>query len=240
MTDARLRELERRRDVTGSVDDGAAYLRERVRRGDLDERRLRLAAHLGHEAAGALVPAREHDLALPWAEALFGFGRTLVPGSGLPGARPGAPVFAGPDWASLEELAEVRREQRGGERLVWIRHGQEAMIRAGLACFARLPALGDVPQPPVSADDVRVVEDAVVRDLVPARFREHALPLREWEFFGNYGGISFNAYPWLAYVRRALERLGEPEARRAIAAELLPWALGEGDPLRDRVEARAT
>lgn len=40
VSDERLRELERAWRHTGSVDDEVAYLRERVRAGTLDERRL--------------------------------------------------------------------------------------------------------------------------------------------------------------------------------------------------------
>lgn len=51
MADERLRALRRRWEETGSVDDEAAYLRERVRAGELTLARLELAAHGGHEAA---------------------------------------------------------------------------------------------------------------------------------------------------------------------------------------------
>ena len=51
MSDQKLRELERRWRETGSVEDEAAYLRERVRVGDLTQERLELAAYLGHAAA---------------------------------------------------------------------------------------------------------------------------------------------------------------------------------------------
>ena len=51
MSDTRLRELERRWKETGSPDDEAAYLLERVRVGDLTQERLELAAYCGHEGA---------------------------------------------------------------------------------------------------------------------------------------------------------------------------------------------
>lgn len=51
MSDCRLRELERRWRETGSVEDEAAYLRERVRVGNLTEEKLELAAYCGHEGA---------------------------------------------------------------------------------------------------------------------------------------------------------------------------------------------
>lgn len=51
MSDERIRELERRFKETGSVEDEAAWLKERVRVGDLTEERLSLAAYCGHKAA---------------------------------------------------------------------------------------------------------------------------------------------------------------------------------------------
>lgn len=51
MTDARLRESERRYRAFGTADDGAAWLLERVRAGELPMQRLRLLAALGHEPA---------------------------------------------------------------------------------------------------------------------------------------------------------------------------------------------
>lgn len=51
MSDQRLRELERRWRETGVASDEATLLRERVRVGDLDEDRLRLAAYCGSQGA---------------------------------------------------------------------------------------------------------------------------------------------------------------------------------------------
>lgn len=51
MGDEKLRELERRWRDSGSTEDEAAYLRERVRTGDLSHERLALLAYLGHPAA---------------------------------------------------------------------------------------------------------------------------------------------------------------------------------------------
>ncbi|MBX3467141.1 MAG: hypothetical protein KF878_09625 [Planctomycetes bacterium] len=62
MSDGKLRELERRWRKTGSPDDEAAYLLERVRVGDLSRERLELAAYCGHEASTrALVPATHFE-----------------------------------------------------------------------------------------------------------------------------------------------------------------------------------
>lgn len=51
MTDARLRELQRRFEASGAVADEAPFLQARVRAGTLDVHDLELAADLGHPAA---------------------------------------------------------------------------------------------------------------------------------------------------------------------------------------------
>lgn len=54
MSDQRLREFERHWRDTGSLQDEAAYLRERLRVGDLSQDQVELAAYCGHEAARRL------------------------------------------------------------------------------------------------------------------------------------------------------------------------------------------
>src|SRR5690606_5705217 len=61
MTDTHLREFERLFRASGSVEDEAAWLRARVQAGELSEKHLRLAAHLGSPAAAEIV----EFLALP-------------------------------------------------------------------------------------------------------------------------------------------------------------------------------
>lgn len=75
MTDRRLRELERRWQETGNVQDEAAYLVERVRAGDLRRERLELAARWGH--AGARQAVESGD---PWPGARAVIDRTLPDG----------------------------------------------------------------------------------------------------------------------------------------------------------------
>ena len=71
MSDEKLRELERRFKETGSVEDEAAWLKERVRVGDLTQERLELAAYCGYEGAAlATVDRRQaswlHPSPEPW------------------------------------------------------------------------------------------------------------------------------------------------------------------------------
>ena len=55
MSDDKLRELERRWKETGSVEDEAAYLLERVRAGELTRERLELVAYCGHRGAAVAI-----------------------------------------------------------------------------------------------------------------------------------------------------------------------------------------
>jgi hypothetical protein len=59
MADERLRNLERRWRETGTLEDEAVYLRERIRQGDLSERKLYLAAYLGIPGAIAALDEDE-------------------------------------------------------------------------------------------------------------------------------------------------------------------------------------
>ncbi len=81
MSDARLRELERRWKETNSPDDEAAYLLERVRVGDLTRERLELAAYCGQEGAsralGGSAPTPSHDL-VAWVGGLEQWGERAV------------------------------------------------------------------------------------------------------------------------------------------------------------------
>ncbi|MCW8137454.1 MAG: hypothetical protein KIT58_00945 [Planctomycetota bacterium] len=75
MSDQKLRELERRWRETGSPDDKAAYLLERVRVGDLTQERLELAAYCGHEGARRAVglePTTESGPFGPWVARVVG------------------------------------------------------------------------------------------------------------------------------------------------------------------------
>jgi len=62
VSDARLRQLERRWQQTGAQDDEARYLKARIRAGSLQQRRVELAAYLGHEPSRAALVVEDPDL----------------------------------------------------------------------------------------------------------------------------------------------------------------------------------
>lgn len=83
MSDDRLRGLRRGWRASDSLVDEVAYLRGRVRAGQLSRERLELAAYCGHEAAGAICwdgcqPSRLSGLELhDWAWGLHRWGPTV-------------------------------------------------------------------------------------------------------------------------------------------------------------------
>jgi len=78
--DERSRQLERRWRETGDVNDGAAYLSERIRRGEVKDSDARVAAFLGDPVALALtgeVPPQVEDLN-DWVEQIAEIGGILI------------------------------------------------------------------------------------------------------------------------------------------------------------------
>lgn len=78
MSDAKLRELERRWRETRSVEDEAAYLHEQVRAGVLSPERLELAALCGHAACLSVIQSSEPAFQGPlsdWTRRIERFGK---------------------------------------------------------------------------------------------------------------------------------------------------------------------
>lgn len=95
MSDERARALERAWRRSGSVADEAAFLRERLRAGEVSLDRLQLAAHLAHPAARAACAATREppeDL-LGWVGGLEGWGHEVLVRASLAAARLVLPVY---------------------------------------------------------------------------------------------------------------------------------------------------
>ncbi len=208
MTDSSLRELERRFRASGSVEDEAAWLRARVQAGELHQSRLEVAAYCGHKAASSVVTVA---------------GPKTVGGlvSGL------AP------WASEELWRRVA---------LALLHGAES------ACVG--------PSAPHAALIVQLLEDDVA-----CRCEEHwgelaSLPnppypldpagravARAARYAASAAKSPGDALEALQQVARAAAgALTESNRVRVLCdmlrTSLIPWALGYGDPVRERVEAR--
>jgi hypothetical protein len=104
-SDVRLRELERRFQRTGDVEDEAAWLQARVRAGDLDRVAVERAASLGYPAAMLISPE--------WKSALRPKSSLRGPGWLWAELRP-TPWRAGMDYL-WERLAAGERGERGEE-----------------------------------------------------------------------------------------------------------------------------
>jgi hypothetical protein len=84
VSNERLRQLERAFNASGAAEDETAYLLERVRRDDLDPRRLELAAYLGHEPArsalGEDAPPDPRSVSLlTWGRGLKSYDKQACP-----------------------------------------------------------------------------------------------------------------------------------------------------------------
>lgn len=146
MADQALRRVERSFHGTGSTEDEAAHLQARLRAGDLDRTRLRLAARLGHPAARLLVDdlsigelisdshlsaytasswgwrsrhPQDRDALLVVAETVMRF--PLVEFRGRPGAKPGTVTYV--RFLMRHLSREVDRDEVGptirAELLAW-------------------------------------------------------------------------------------------------------------------------
>lgn len=217
MSDARLRDLERRWRDTRAVSDEAAYLVERLRAGDLDPERLRVAARCGHPAAvealgeppvfprleGADDDAARATVAA-WLRGFDAFPREVRVRVALVLAK--ATLGNGPphgtDPQVIDALTALER---------WCRCPCEADLVAVDAAVLLLP-LGGVTRRRWSALGAR---GAMVAWLV---LRGDAVGGEDWE-------RPFE-HPLVDLLEGAIDYAMDPRAvPAAIADELVPWAL---------------
>ena len=213
MTDSHLRELERRFRASASVEDEAAWLRARVQAGELSQERLELAAYLGHPAAGA--PPGNPDLT--W-----------------------TPENQAPTWRWAEGLA---------------RWGVEAQTRAAVAATRQALRFWEAGDPLDYRPHVAVelaerwilTPEAANLDAQLAQAHESADALSESPSAGSRGKVAWAAaccalcpfdtsHACCEAVYAADEVVDGVPTR--VRDELVPWALGYSDPVRERVEAR--
>ena len=136
--DAELRELERRYRRSQTDADAAAWLRGRLRTGDLSEGTLETAALLGHPLAGRLVPdappLRQRDLKA-WGEGVERLGRQREVAHALSElAAPFAPRPMDPDPSEVVAALDPSREDLDLAQLedlgvALYRHTLDALVR---------------------------------------------------------------------------------------------------------------
>ena len=229
MTDPETRGLEARWRETGHVEDEAAWLQARVRAGELEASRLEIAAALGHPAAlAALGPGEAERLGAgarlrrlffaPPAETAWRAGLEARVRVAVALARAAFQVAPNRD---LELRAAVEGALGATER--WIlcrceRHSGEAGDAAAHLAELLVNALeaeGEETTQWASAAFLAVCsvlqpEAALASDCLAASVAARAA------------------------ARGGAKDLAMAEVELALAAELVPWALGRGDAVLDR------
>ena len=150
MSDARLRELERRFAATGAVADEAAWLAERLRAGALSEDRVALAAFCEHPAA--LRNERDTKRTVPLHRTLaphgrkYGYGEDFVAGEGALGA-----AQSGPEDGDAALADDARPEvERGVDAVTLVKADGELGVSAFL-CAEKARDVAEAADPAVVA-----------------------------------------------------------------------------------------
>ena len=218
MTDDHLRALERRFRETGSVEDEAAWIRQQVRTGLISpaERRQQFAAWLGHKESIESLPEPPADY---FADLLWwedqGHRRAPVYlelyGEEALTRLLVSTLRARPTVQKLDKQGPRRRTLEAVESLIIRPEDTGLREHLGSALESRKPGAGE-------------------RDSKISRFMVDLL-WRTVEF------VLHGDPHTLSSVWRSAKGLdqGTPDEVRT---DLVPWALGMGDPVRDRVEAR--
>jgi hypothetical protein len=258
VTDARLRELERRARESGSVEDSAVWLRERLRAGDVNREQLVLAAYLGHAGARAFLEDEARAAPAP------------------PAVPPERPVY--PDATQRFRFGEWRHDPAGkakeadrADLMSWTNgiselapddyvEGRAAIAAARSATFGGEAAELAKRILPL-LDSVLLYFESDGSWGSDADEAERRLTALHAEALGAGGRLAFLAhlieavpgsepfpYPGIppgGALREVVDHIGRtlgqgPVARAAIERELVPWLLETGDPIRDRGKMSAT
>lgn len=262
MGDVDLRELARRwREEPGSSEREVDYLRERARRGDVRPDGLRLAARCGHEASRLLLgpdlPPVEAE-ASEWLPGLGEHGREAIERACVALARRALEVWVrrfhetlrGGLLAQVEPLgygidASRPWETLGVAPVRALENMERCLVRAPgepRAAFDHAPGLGLCEGLTLSSGGETAASCAAVaiEYAHSAVFRardDHMVGMIEvvyecleralvWDAEAS-GPVSASQRAALSAVRRA-----------AVRDELVPWALGYGDPIHERVDAQ--
>ncbi len=237
MTDARLRDLERRFRDTDDPADEAAWLAERLRARQVDTAGVRLAAHLGHAASIQVAERRppEGDEALltgllQWKKAIPRLGAAVCwafrdDWERQPRPAPPGPTRSAPPYPAFPKVPGASERMCADLDEHIVTGAQAPVQRLHRLVVETFPLgqnlLSHMQQTP--ADQIylaalgRVVGDPRLLGEKP-----------HWDL-GYSDGLM---------VHRFLEHGAAARVLAAARAELIPWALKTGDPVADRVAAR--
>lgn len=221
MSDERLRELERSWKESGAVEDEAAFLSERVRVGDLSSEQLQLAAYLNHPAAVSgldeLAPEVPEDPAA-WFNGL----------TACPQAQERALIAC--IRCEIEALGPIYAE-----------------ISSNLGSFTRERNVLAVCEGALvdGASQFRTEIEQVIQELSLV-YEDFAVSKGTAERPRSPIGRKFTVNRMLGQLACILSGINhryfspdsDPTPRDTVRSELLTWALGQRDPVRERVEAR--
>ena len=212
MSDQHLRELEAAWRASGTVEDEAAWLRSRVQAGELEEERLELAAYCGHRAAASAAPERAApDNTRAWVESLREHGQAVAARVAV-----ACGLVAHAAWIAVEETFGRRWTEGDRAAALAAIHAAESWVVC--PCWAHQEAAG-------------VAAQVVSSWPPPACCFEYVAGTVRTEKAGTSGWFR-------SAVEGACVLSSEDQIRSAVRAELVPWALGYSDPVRERVEAR--
>jgi hypothetical protein len=258
VTDSRLRDLERRHRLTGSVEDEAAWLRARVQAGELEQSKLELAASLGHAAAAQLLtvaplPLRFTSTVLigdpgDWPEPrtarrsailmeIFGESAEGQPANGLdPESIDKVPRSEWDAWLLGYPLADEPR-----------RRVSVAVAAVAYRSYADGRSFGTSEW---VTEELWALEESLLRGSNDYELRGEGAASAASEARGTSSELPAEAVAsaaaaflggdraeLLLAAAKAAVQSGE-QFRHLLAAELVPWLLGSSDPVRERVDAR--
>lgn len=232
MSDSNLRDLERRFRASGSAEDEAAWLRARVQAGQLEERKLELAAYLGYGAARIATGEESDGVGAStdlqgWVLGLAGWG---VEACGR--VTVAAAVF---DWEGHDYPVPMDEGMPMPMPTPIRVAGARARDQAALAA---LEAWLLCPCREHAAAAYRASEaQDVDPELTPGSTNFGCLTVYLCaQAVGEPD--AFAGESWAGWCRAPRSSLGAAQLRTRIRREVIPWALGYSDPVRERVEAR--
>jgi hypothetical protein len=221
MADEQLRELARLAEA-GDPNAGGRLIHGRVRAGALDWERVRLAAYLGDTSARVALsddaPALVTDLG-SWLGGLVAWGREADLRAAIAAAR-----LVVSEWEDYCSDDRPRQALEAGE--AWALDPSQpntaAVVDAVVAGRDALTDRDDVFEDEED-DTIQEAGRALVRAAEAAMLDTPNASARE---------------VGLTVVRAGLQsEIGPAEVRTAVRTELVPWALGNHDPLRERVDS---
>lgn len=237
MSDSNLRKLERRFRSSGSVVDEVEYLRERIRVGAITPERVEIAAYLGHEAAVAALGEEAPD---------------VLAADDMPGYR--TPILqitrsdldyltdVGEWWgqefcfrfaiaAAIHAIAAQQRNRKASAAAAaHVEAARECLRTAELRLLDGRTELG----PPPSSDNnlswvCRGLHWLSSPGAGPPGWREETMSLYLARTVVAAARVGISSRPAQRRERTALLAVAR--------AEMVPWALGTGDPVRERHRA---